>query len=108
MTNYHIHHPTSETEFSELLNFVRRMAIQQSPFVYALPGDLDWWRRAIPSDEMYAQITIWRREDEIVGFGWISDDQVDSMSQFLLWYQKNEAKKHMLELNKLNLKLNCI
>lgn len=79
MMNYHIHHPTSETEFSELLNFVRRMAIQQAPFVYALPGDLDWWRRAIPSDEMYAQITIWRREDEIVGFGWISDDQVDSI-----------------------------
>ncbi len=36
------------------------------------------------------------------------DDQVDSMSQFLLWYQKNEAKKRLLKLNKLNLKLNCI
>lgn len=34
------------------------------------------------------------------------DDQVDSVSQFLLWYQKNEAQKHRLELNKLHLKLN--
>lgn len=79
MTNYHIQHPTSEAEFIELLRFVGRMAIQQAPFVYALPGDLDWWRRAIPHDEMCTQITIWRRDDAIVGFGWISDDQVDSI-----------------------------
>jgi predicted phage terminase large subunit-like protein len=47
--------------------------------------------------------------DELLNFPHTEhDDQVDSMSQFLLWYQKNEAKKHMLELNKLNLKLNCI
>lgn len=79
MTNYQIQHPTSEAEFIELLHFVGRMAIQQTPFVYALPGDLDWWRRAIPLTEMYAQITIWRRDSAIVGFGWISDDQVDSI-----------------------------
>lgn len=36
------------------------------------------------------------------------DDQVDSVSQFLLWYQKNEAKKRSSQLNKLNLRLNCI
>jgi predicted phage terminase large subunit-like protein len=34
------------------------------------------------------------------------DDQVDSVSQFLLWYQKNEAQKYRFELNKLDLKLN--
>lgn len=79
MTNYHIHHPTSEAEFIELLRFVGRMAIQQAPFVYALPGDLDWWRRAIPLNDMLRQITIWRRNNTIVGFGWISDDQVDSI-----------------------------
>jgi ribosomal protein S18 acetylase RimI-like enzyme len=79
MTNYLIHHPTSEAEFIELLHFVGRMAIQQTPFAYALPGDLDWWRRAIPLAEMLSQITIWRRDGAIVGFGWISDDQVDSI-----------------------------
>jgi predicted phage terminase large subunit-like protein len=36
------------------------------------------------------------------------DDQVDSVSQFLLWYQRNEAKNLSLELNKLNLKLRRI
>lgn len=77
MTNYHIAHLTSESEFCDLLHFVGRMAIQQTPFVYALPGDLDWWRRAIPHDEMLTQITIWRRDGTIVGFGWMSDDQVD-------------------------------
>lgn len=79
MTNYHIHHPTSEAEFIELLHFVGHMAIQQAPFVYALPGDLDWWRRAISHDEMCAQLTIWRRDGAVVGFGWMSDDQVDSI-----------------------------
>jgi ribosomal protein S18 acetylase RimI-like enzyme len=79
MTNYQITHPTCEAEFRELLRFVRRMAIQQAPFVYALPGDLDWWRRAIPLDEMLGQITIWRHNNAIVGFGWISEDQVDSI-----------------------------
>jgi ribosomal protein S18 acetylase RimI-like enzyme len=79
MTHYHIHHPQSAAEFYELLHFVGRMAIQQTPFAYALPGDLDWWRRTIPLDEMLSQITIWRRDGAIVGFGWISDDQVDSI-----------------------------
>lgn len=36
------------------------------------------------------------------------DDQVDSVSQFLLWYQKNESKKLSSKLNKINLKLNYI
>ena len=79
MTQYQIHHPQSDVEFNELLHFVGRMAIQQSPFVYALPGDLDWWRRAIPFDEMCSQITLWRRDGALVGFGWTSDDQVDSI-----------------------------
>jgi ribosomal protein S18 acetylase RimI-like enzyme len=79
MTRYQITHLQSESEFHELLHFVSRMAVQQTPFVYALPGDLDWWRRAIPLDEMCGHITIWRRDGSIVGFGWISDDQVDSI-----------------------------
>ena len=36
------------------------------------------------------------------------DDQVDSVSQFLLWYQRNEAKNLSLGLNKLNLKLHRV
>lgn len=79
MTQYHIHHLQSDAEFNELLYFVGRMAIQQSPFVYALPGDLDWWRRTISVEEMRSQITIWRRDGIIVGFGWHSDEQVDSI-----------------------------
>jgi predicted phage terminase large subunit-like protein len=34
------------------------------------------------------------------------DDQVDSVSQFLLWYQKNESQKHTLNVKNLNYKLN--
>lgn len=36
------------------------------------------------------------------------DDQVDSISQFLLWYQKNEVLKEQLKINKYNYKLNKI
>lgn len=36
------------------------------------------------------------------------DDQVDSVSQFLLWYQRNEAKKLASSANQLNLKLHCV
>jgi GNAT superfamily N-acetyltransferase len=79
MTRYHITHLQSEAEFHEVLHFVSRMAIQHAPFVYALPGDLDWWRRDIPLDEMLNQITLWRRDGAIVGFGWHSDEQVDSI-----------------------------
>ncbi|MBM4412269.1 MAG: GNAT family N-acetyltransferase [Chloroflexi bacterium] len=55
------------------------MAIQQTPYVYALPGDLDWWRRAITDELMMRQITIWRKHNVIIGFGWESDDQVDTI-----------------------------
>jgi ribosomal protein S18 acetylase RimI-like enzyme len=79
MTRYQITYLQSQAEFHEVLHFVSRMAIQQAPFCYALPGDLDWWRRAISFDEMCSQVTIWRRDGAIVGFGWHSDDQVDSI-----------------------------
>ena len=36
------------------------------------------------------------------------DDQVDSVSQFLLWYQKNESTKHNLNTKNLNYKLNFL
>lgn len=79
MSNYHIHHLQDMSEFHELLRFVSRMAIQQTPYVYALPGDLDWWRRALSDEQIRSQITIWRQNDVIVGFGWESDDQVDTI-----------------------------
>ncbi len=47
--------------------------------------------------------------DEITNFPDAEhDDQVDSVSQFLLWYQKNESTKHSLSAKNLNYKLNFL
>jgi ribosomal protein S18 acetylase RimI-like enzyme len=69
----------NEQEYRELLTFVGRMVTQQFPYCYALPGDLDWWRRSIALEQALSEITIWRSDGHIVGFGWVNGDQIDSI-----------------------------
>ncbi len=67
----------SNPDFVAMQQLVSRLWVQQAPFVYALPGDLTWWRAATPDDSGIRDTTLWYIDDALVGFVWRAGDDAD-------------------------------
>ena len=67
----------SDLDFVAMQRLVARLWFQQAPYVYALPGDLSWWRAATPDDSGIRGATLWYRDDALVGFVWRAGDDAD-------------------------------
>lgn len=79
MSRYTMRPLQDATEFTAMLRFTARMAVQQMPFHVCLPGDLAWWRSATPDDSNLAHIRLWFRDDTMVGWAWRNGEQVDAV-----------------------------
>ena len=64
-------------DFVAMQRLVARLWFQQAPYVYALPGDLSWWRAATPDDTGIRGATLWYLDDSLVGFVWRAGDDAD-------------------------------
>jgi ribosomal protein S18 acetylase RimI-like enzyme len=68
---------TTTSHLQDVLAFVARMATQQWPLAMALPGDLDWWRRADFIAPTPSHIQLWHCDHHLVAVLWPTDDQID-------------------------------
>ncbi len=67
----------SHVDFVAMQRLVSRLWFQQAPYVYALPGDLSWWRATTPDDSGIRRATLWYLDEVLVGFVWRTGDDAD-------------------------------
>lgn len=65
------------SDLQEVLAFITRISTQQWPLAMALPGDLDWWRRADFVAPTPSHIQLWHRDNHLVAVLWPTTDQID-------------------------------
>ncbi|MFM2310328.1 MAG: hypothetical protein RLY87_2450 [Chloroflexota bacterium] len=77
---YQIHGYRDAADFAAMQKLASRLWLQQAPYAYMLPGDLAWWRAATPDDSSIHSAELWRCGDDLVGFTWRVDGDVDFLA----------------------------
>ena len=66
-------------DYALMSQLVREIYRIHGPPVYCTAGDLDWWRSDEPAPDMLAA-QLWFDEQQLVGFAWPLDEQIDLIS----------------------------
>jgi mycothiol synthase len=63
----------SKADYSKLLDLTSEiLANRKSLATYSTPGDLDWWYCRIDEPDFLSTVPVWRKDDKIVAFAWLS------------------------------------
>ncbi len=66
-----------DADFEAMRGLLRRCYLETGPYVYALPGDIDWWRCTRNAPHALGQIRLWFEGEQLMAFVWPYKDEAD-------------------------------